>query len=230
MNRKMDELKEILSGVIDPRDSRGKRHSILDILVIVVCGVMCGCQDFDDIEDYAKGKATFFKEYLDLWNGIPTAQTLRLTFRMIRPEEFMICFSQWIQQIVGSTTGKQIAIAGKAIRAAAEKMKNGNTPYVVNAYMTDIGLTIGQVKVEEKSNEITAIPKLLEMICIDGAIITIDAMGTQAEIMNDITSGGGDVVLCLKQNQKNAYEEVIEYFEQASLENDREFVQISQKI
>lgn len=178
-----------------------------------VCGILQKRMDFEDIYDYAKSHEKWFNKKLRLWNGIPSVGTFRNVFRLIPAESFLKVFLKWINCIVKEKTGKQIILDGKAIKGATEKCTNGNIPYIVSAYLADIGISIGQVKIEDKSNEITAIPKLLEILDIDGCIITIDAIGTQTEIMDKIIEKGGNFVLPVKMHNKGANKETIDFFE-----------------
>lgn len=205
--------------IVDVRDSSGKRHCLTHILVMSVCGILQKRMDFEDIYDYAKAHEKWFDTKLKLWNGIPSVGTFRNVFRLIPAESFLEIFLKWINYIVKEKTGKQIIIDGKAIRGATEKCTNGNIPYIVSAYLADIGISIGQVKVEDKSNEITAIPELLEILDIEGCIITIDAIGTQIEIMDKIIKKGGNFVLPVKKNNKGTNKETIDFFED-SIEKD----------
>ena len=215
----MKRLIEMFEEIIDVRDSSGKKHCLSHILVMSVCGILQKRMDFEDIYDYAKAHEKWFDKKLKLWNGIPSAGTFRNVFRLIPAENFLEIFLKWINCIVKEKTGKQIIIDGKAIKGATEKCTNSNIPYIVSAYLADIGISIGQVKVEEKTNEIKAIPELLEILDIEGCIITIDAIGTQTEIMDKIIKKGGDFVLPVKMNNKGANQETIEYFED-SIEED----------
>lgn len=148
----MERLKELFNEMVDVRDSKGKRHCLTHILIIAVCATLQGYHDFEDICDYAKAKANWFDQQLGLWNGIPCARTFNNVFRLIPAESFLTIFLIWINEIIQNKTGKQIIIDGKAIRAAAEKVTNGKTPYILSAYIADLGISIGQVKVDEKSN------------------------------------------------------------------------------
>lgn len=215
----MDTLIEMFDKIIDIRDSNGKRHCLSHILVMSVCGILNRQLDFEDIHDYALSREEYFNKKLKLWNGIPCEATFRNVFRIIKPENFLQIFMEWIKKTVEGQSGKQIIIDGKAIRAATGKCINGNIPYIVSAYLADIGISIGQIKVSDKSNEITAIPELLELLDIEGCIITIDAIGTQTQIMNQIKKKKGEFVLPLKKNNKGAYMEVVEYFKD-SIESD----------
>ena len=225
----MKRLIEMFEEIIDVRDSSGKRHCLSHILVMSVCGILQKRMDFEDIYDYARAHEKWFDKKLRLWNGIPSVGTFRNVFRLIPAETFLEIFLKWIKCIVKEKTGKQIIIDGKAIKGATEKCTNGNIPYIVSAYLADIGISIGQVKVDEKSNEIRAIPELLEILDIDGCIITIDAIGTQTEIMDKIIKKGGNFVLPVKMNNKGANQEAIEYFEDSIEEDFKDIIKSKEK-
>lgn len=224
----MERLIEMFKEILDIRDSSGKRHCLTHIIVMSVCGILNKCMDFEDIHDYAKAKEKWFNKKLNLWNGVPSSATFRNVFRLINPEQFLNIFMNWINEIIKNKTGKQIIIDGKAIRGATEKSRNGNIPYIVSAYLADIGISIGQVKVDDKTNEIKAIPELLEILDIDGCIITIDAIGSQTEIMNKIIKKGGNFVLPVKMNNKGTNQETIDYFKD-SIEEDFKEITKSKK-
>ena len=225
----MERLIEMFEEIIDVRDSSGKRHCLSHILVMSVCGILQKRMDFEDIYDYAKAHEKWFDNKLRLWNGVPSAGTFRNVFRLIPAENFLEIFLKWINCIVKEKTGKQIIIDGKAIRGATEKCTNGNIPYIVSAYLADIGISIGQVKVDEKSNEIIAIAVLLEILDIDGCIITIDAIGTQTEIMDKIIKKGGNFVLPVKMNNKGANQETIDFFEDSIEEDFKDIIKTKKK-
>lgn len=225
----MERLIEMFEEIIDVRDSSGKRHCLTHILVMSVCGILQKRMDFEDIYDYAKAHEKWFNKKLNLWNGIPSSGTFRNVFRLIPAEQFIEIFLKWINSIVKAQTNKQIIIDGKAIRGATEKCTNGNIPYIVSGYLADIGISIGQVKVEDKLNEITAIPELLEIMDIDGCIITIDAIGTQTEIMDEIIKKGGNFVLPVKLNNKGANKETIDFFNGAIEKNFNEKIKSKKK-
>ena len=197
----MDRLKELFEKMVDVRDSSGKRHCLMHIMVMSVCAILCGYLDFEDIVDYAKAKEKWFDKYLKLWNGVPTGATFRNVFRVIKAEEFLKIFLIWINEIVEMKTGRQIIIDGKAIRAATDRCHNGNTPYILSAYLADLGISIGQIKVDEKSNETNSIPDILEILDIEGSIITIDAVGAYKPVMDKIIANEGNFVISLKDNQ-----------------------------
>lgn len=185
----------------DPRDIRGKKYKLIDILIMTIYGLLFGLKDFVNIADYMKLNEEYFTELLGLENGTPSHDCLSDIYARIDSKKFMEIFIKWTKDIVHKKTGKKISIDGKAVRSATDKINNGNIPYIVSAFIGELGLSIGQVKVDDKSNEITAIPELLDLIDIEGATITIDAIGTQYEIANKIESKGGHYALKTKKNQ-----------------------------
>lgn len=185
----------------DPRDIRGKKYKLIDILIMTIYGLLFGLKDFVNIADYMKLNEEYFTELLGLENGTPSHDCLSDIYARIDSKKFMEIFIKWTKDIVQQKTGKKISIDGKAVRSATDKINNGNIPYIVSAFIGELGLSIGQVKVDDKSNEITAIPELLDLIDIEGATITIDAIGTQYEIANKIVSKGGHYALKAKKNQ-----------------------------
>lgn len=185
----------------DPRDIRGKKYKLIDILIMTIYGLLFGLKDFVNIADYMKLNEEYFTELLGLENGTPSHDCLSDIYAKIDSKKFMEIFIEWTKDIVQKRTGKKISIDGKAVRSATDKINGGNIPYIVSAFIGELGLSIGQVKVDDKSNEITAIPDLLDLIDIEGATITIDAIGTQYEIADKIVSKGGHYALKVKKNQ-----------------------------
>ena len=185
----------------DPRDIRGKKYKLIDILIMTIYGLLFGLKDFVNIADYMKLNEKYFTELLGLENGTPSHDCLSDIYAKIDSKKFMEIFIEWTKDIVNKRTGKKISIDGKAIRSATDKINGSNIPYIVSAFIVELGLSIGQVKVDDKSNEITAIPELLDLIDINGATITIDAIGIQYEIANKIVSKGGHYALKVKKNQ-----------------------------
>ena len=169
----------------DPRDIRGKKHELINILILTIYGTLCGYTDFVNMVDFLSLHENYFTNLLSLDNGIPSHDTFSRIFSLINPNKFMNIFIEWIKDIVGQN-GLHIAIDGKAIKSARDKVNNGNVPYILSGFLCDIGLSIVQLKIDDKSNEITAIPNLLDLIDVKGKIITIDAIGTQEEIANKI--------------------------------------------
>ena len=198
----------------DPRDIRGKKHDLSNILVMTIYGILCGYTDFTNLADFIKVHEEYFTNLLSLENGTPSHDTFSNVFSMIDSKKFLELFIDWIKEIV-EKNGVHLSIDGKAIKSARDKINGGNTPYIVSGFLADIGISIGQVKVDDKSNEITAIPELINLLDIENRIITIDAIGTQENICNLITSKEkkGDYILKVKDNQKDLKDDIKTYFE-----------------
>lgn len=201
------------SKVKDPRIDRTKRHQLLDILIIAICGVICGADSWVDIELFGKTKIAWLKSFLKLPNGIPSHDTFGRVFAAIDPEEFESSFMEWVQAINQLTQGQVIAIDGKQLRGSHDKHTGKSAIYMVSAWATENQLVLGQRKVDDKSNEITAIPKLLKLLEIKGCIVTVDAIGTQTKIAKSIVDQGGDYILGVKENQGRLYEDIHDLFE-----------------
>jgi len=197
----------------DPRDIRGKKYKLIDILIMTIYGLLCGLTDYTNIADFMKLKEDYFTKLLGLENGTPSHDCLSDLFASIDSKKFMEIFIEWTKDIVRNKVGKNISIDGKAIRSATDKINNGNIPYIVSAFIGEIGLSIGQVKVDDKSNEITAIPDLLDLLEIEGATITIDAIGTQEDIVNKIVDKKAHYLLKVKDNQKDLRKQIKSQFE-----------------
>ena len=196
----------------DPRDVRGKKYKLIDILIMTIYGLLFGLKDFVNIADYMKLNEKYFTELLGLENGTPSHDCLSDLYAKIDSKKFMEIFIEWTKDLIQNRTNKKISIDGKAIKSATDKINNGNIPYIVSAFIGEIGLSIGQIKVDDKSNEIIAIPELLDLIDIKGATITIDAIGTQYEIANKIVSKGGHYALRVKKNQPKLFRNVKSQF------------------
>ena len=179
-------------------------------------GVLIGFEDFSNMAYSLKRNEEMLSKELGLTNGVPSHDTFSDVFRSIDVEKFVNVFIEWTKSLYEAKTGMHIAIDGKAIRAATEKAKNGNIPYILSAFLCDCGISIGQIKVDEKSNEIKGIPELLDLLDIEGGVITIDAIGTQVEIMNKIHEKKGDFCLQLKTNQGNCFDSVELFFKDLS--------------
>lgn len=197
----------------DPRDIRGKKHELVNILIMTIYGILCGYSDFTNLADFLKVHENYFINLLNLENGTPSHDTLSNVFNIIDSKKFLLLFIDWIKEIV-KNNGVSLSIDGKAIKSARDKINNGNVPYIVSAFLSDIGISVGQIKVDDKSNEITAIPELIKLLDIEGKIITIDAIGTQEDICNLITSKDkkGDFILKVKNNQKDLLNDIKTYF------------------
>ena len=197
----------------DSRDERGKKYKLIDILIMTIYGLLCGLKDFTNIADFMKLKEDYFTKLLNLENGTPSHDCLSDLYASIDPKQFMKIFIEWTKDILEKKTGKKISIDGKDIKSATDKINNGNIPYIVSAFIGEIGLSMGEVKVDDKSNEITAIPELLDLLDIEGATITIDAIGTQEDIVNKIVNKGGHYVLPVKDNQRILKKEIKSQFD-----------------
>ena len=190
----------------DPRVVGRSDHYLSDILTIVLCAVISGAEGFNDIEMFARCKEPFFRTFLELPNGIPSHDTINRVMSMLSPDDFTKCFVEWVKSLSRRIPGI-IAVDGKTLRGAFHAPQR-DCLHMVSAWSVENGLVLGQVRTDEKSNEITAIPTLLALLDIEDCIVTIDAMGCQTDIAQKILDGGGDYVLALKGNQGNSYDAV----------------------
>jgi predicted transposase YbfD/YdcC len=197
----------------DPRMERTRYHNLMDIVVIAICAVICGADGWLDIAAYGVAKAAWLKTFLDLPHGIPSHDTFRRVFCLLDPSAFLQCFQRWIDALSEGLGIKRIAIDGKVMRRSFDRATGKAALHLVSAWATEQHLVLGQVAVDAKSNEITAIPKLLELLDVSGAIVTIDAMGCQKEIAAKIRAGGGDYVLSVKDNRPHLLEDIQACFE-----------------
>jgi predicted transposase YbfD/YdcC len=203
------------AGLTDPRIDRTRLHDLLDIIAIAICAVVAGADSWDDIEDFGHAKIGWLKSFLPLTNGIPSHDTFRRVFERLDPDQFQRCFLGWIEALHEATERQVVAIDGKTLRRSFDRAGGKSALHTVHAWATANHLLLGQVAVDEKSNEITAIPKLLKMLEITGAIVTIDAMGCQKEIARTIRGRGADYVLALKANHERLFEQVVAFFDGA---------------
>ena len=213
----------IFEGLEDPRNEKGKIYPLMDVIILALYGVLIGFEDFTNMSYYLKKQEDVLTKKLELSAGVPSHDVFSDVFRAIDVEAFMECFAAWTKEIAYKKSGRHIAIDGKAVRAAAQKAEGGNIPYVVSAFMCGCGLSIGQKEVGEKTNEIPEIPRLLDLIDITECFVTIDAIGTQKDIMDKIREKGGHFCLQLKGNQKNAFEDVALFFDDMQKNHNREF-------
>ena len=184
----------------DPRRTFLNDHPLINIITIALCAVIAGAETWTDIESFGKSKQSWLSQFLDLRNGIPSHDTLGRVFARLDPEQFQICFSSWVQAVFEVTSGQVIAIDGKQLRHSYDKTLGKSAIYMVSAWATVNELVLGQVKVYDKSNEITVIPALLALLDITGCIVTIDAMGCQTKLARQIVDQGGDYLLAVKKN------------------------------
>jgi predicted transposase YbfD/YdcC len=203
----LQDLESLFAHVEDPRMERTKRHRLRDIIILAICGVICGAEGWVEIEEFGRAKEGFFLNLLDLPNGIPSHDTFGRVFALIDPKQFEASFVQWVQGISQTVKGV-IAIDGKTLRRSHDGATGQKALHLVSAWAVENRLVLAQLATKEKSNEITAIPLLLQQLALQGCIVTIDAMGTQTKIAAQIIEQDGDYALALKENQGNLYEEV----------------------
>jgi predicted transposase YbfD/YdcC len=210
-------LETVFTQVEDPRVERTKRHRLRDIIILAICGVICGAEGWVEIEEFGKAKEAWFTELLNLPNGIPSHDTFGRVFALIDPKQFEASFFHWVQGM--STTVKGvIAIDGKTLRRSHDQAAGKKALHLVSAWAVENRLVLAQIATEEKSNEITAIPLLLRQLALAGCIVSIDAMGTQIKIADQIIEQEGEYALALKDNQGNLYDEVKATFRMAEKE------------
>lgn len=201
------DLETIFAQVEDPRVERTKLHRLRDSIILAICGVICGAEGWVEIEEFGKAKEAWFTELLDLPKGIPSHDTFGRVFACIDPQQFEASFFEWVQGISKTVTGV-IAIDGKTLRRSHDHAAGKKALHLVSAWAVENRLVLAQVATEEKSNEITALPVLFRQLALIGCIVTIDAMGTQTKIADQIIEQDGDYALALKDNQGNLYEVV----------------------
>jgi predicted transposase YbfD/YdcC len=204
-------LIEHFKDLPDPRVERTKDHDLIDILVIAVCTLLCAGESFNDMEDFGKAKQDWFKTFLTLRHGIPSHDTFNRVFAALDPKAFLECFLRWTQSLRQAVAQEIVALDGKALRRALNS--DQSVKYVVSAWAESNGLVLGQLKVADKSNEITALPELLRALELSGCIVTVDAMGCQKNIAKEITEADADYVLALKGNQETVHAEVQSFLE-----------------
>jgi predicted transposase YbfD/YdcC len=203
------------ASLVDPRINRTKRHQLLDIVLIAICAVICGAEGWVDVAAFGKTKKAWLTSFLALPHGIPSHDTFGRVFAALDADAFQRCFLEWVQAVSVLTAGQVIAIDGKTLRRSHDRRKGKAALHLVSAWATANRLVLGQVATDTKSNEITAIPELLRLLEVQGAVVTIDAAGTQTAIAEQIIEQGADYVLALKGNQKGLAEDVVRLFEWA---------------
>ena len=204
---------EHFSKVSDPRIDRTKRHKLLDIICIAICAVICGADNWVEVENFGEQKLSWLQSFLELPNGIPSHDTFGRVFAQVNPEEFQSSFLEWVQAVSQLTQGQVIAIDGKQLRGSHDRSIGKRAIYLVSAWATANHLVLGQQKVNDKSNEITAIPELLKTLELSGCIITIDAIGTQTKIAKLIVGAEADYILSVKENQGKLYQDLTALFD-----------------
>ena len=218
----LDSIVKHFDSLPDPRHTRNRRHLLGNVLVISVCGVLVGAEGPTSIRRWAKAKKDWLGEVLELPNGIPSRDCIRRVLSALKPQAFQTCFQGWITACLvdnDNASGPTIAIDGKTMRRSHDRAAGLGPLHLVSAWASEHGLALGQVATEEKSNEITAIPELIEKIDVQGAVVTIDAMGCQKDIARKIVAAKGDYVLAVKENQPKLYQAIQEVF-RGHLEDD----------
>ena len=208
----VNEMMEYLKGLTDPRQEKKVQHNFIETIMLVICAVIAGCDVWEDIADYCRVKEAWFREKLGLKleNGIPSHDTMERVFGMLNPEEFQKRFIEWVEKSCGKQAREVISVDGKTMRGSAGKEQK--PIHMVSAWASKTRAVFGQMAVEEKTNEITAVPELLELLDIENTIITADAMSCQKDIVKKISSKGADYVIGLKDNQPTLCRETNDYF------------------
>ena len=203
----------------DPRTDHTRLHNLLDIIALTLCAVVSGAEGWTDVEGYGEEKQDWLETFLDLPNGIPSHDTIGRVFGAMDAATFQECFLSWMHAVVGASNGKLIAIDGKTLRRSFDTANRKSAIHLVSAWASENHLLLGQQAVADRSNEITAIPALLKLLDLQGALVTIDAMGCQKRITEEIVAGGADYVLAVKENQPTLHADVQRVFMDA-LEDD----------
>jgi predicted transposase YbfD/YdcC len=204
----LEAIDEHFSKVDDPRKDRTKDHKLIDIIVIAICAVICGAEGWVDMELFGNSKLHWLKTFLELPHGIPSHDTFGRVFSMIDAQQFQLAFYGWVLAVNEITQGQIINIDGKCLCGSDDKRLGKRAIYMVSAWAEANEIVLGQRKVDEKSNEITAIPELLKLLNVSGCIVTIDAMGTQTNVAKTIVEANADYVLSVKENQGHLYEDI----------------------
>lgn len=203
-------FREVFDALDDPRGERGRIYPLADVLLLATYGTLCGFADFTNMAYFLKRREAELAAELGLAAGVPSHDVFSDVFRLLDPDAFAGLFVEWARSLAGGAD--HLAIDGKAVRAAARKSSGGRAPYVISALACGCGLSVGQLEVGDKTNEITEIPRLLDLIDIEGCTVTVDAIGTQVAIMEKVVEGGGHFCLQLKANQPTAFESAGTYF------------------
>lgn len=214
-------LKVHFGELPDPRAQHSIEHLLIDIVMITICAVICGAESWVEIENYGIAKQEWLGTFLELPNGIPSHDTLERVFARLRPEPVQQCFLHWVQAVFEISDGQLIAVDGKTLRGSYQQGGKQGMLHMVSAWAVQSRLVLGQRKVNQKSNEITAIPELLAILDLEGAIVSIDAMGCQTAIAQQIVEQQGDYVLALKGNQGHLHEDVVQLFDHARQQHFR---------
>jgi len=213
-------IEEHFSSLPDPRrETANQRHKFIDILVIAICGIICGAEGGTAIEKFGKAKEEWLRSFLELPNGIPSHDTFTDVFAKLSPRKFEACFISWVESISELFDGEIVAVDGKTLRRSHDKSYGKKAIHMVSAWATENSLVLGQIKTDDKSNEITAIPELLKSLKLKGCLVTIDAMGCQKKIADVIVEQEADYLLAVKDNQPSLHQAIQNYFSDANEAN-----------
>jgi len=213
--KKEPTLMECLEEVPDPRLERCRRHKLIDILFIAICAILCGAEGFTEMEEFGKAKEDWLRQFLELPNGIPSHDTFRRVLGRLNPPAVQACVLRWVRGVVPLTEGQIVPIDGKTVRRSHNKAAGAGAIELVSAWAQQNRMTLGQVKVADDSNEITAVPELLRMLQIKGCLVTVDALNTQKETARQIRAQEAEYVLALKDNHPTLQEQVADFLEAA---------------
>lgn len=212
-------LIEHFSKLEDPRVERNKKHELIDVIVLCVCAVVSGANGWSDIEEFGRAKLEWLRRYVPLANGVPVDDTIARIISALSVTGFQECFRNWVDDVVTLSDNEIVAVDGKTHRRSHDRPRGVKALHMVSAWASRNGVVLGQVKTQEKSNEITAVPELLKVLDLKGCIVTVDAMNCQRETAQQIKKGGGDYVLAVKDNQKVTARELRGYFGAAQEES-----------
>lgn len=201
-------ITKAFGGLRDPRQPGGRRHSLSAMVTIAICAVICGSEGWADIAEFGEAKAEWFASFLDLPHGIPSHDTFGRVFALLKPRAFERCFGRWVKGLVKGGKGRLIAVDGKTLKRSFDAAAGKAAIHMISAFASANRLVFGQIATAAKSNEITAIPKLLELLDLKDAIVTIDAMGCQKAIAQAIRAAGGHYVLAVKDNQPTLHAQI----------------------
>jgi len=211
----IESIRQYFSGLPDPRGRRGRRHQLSELVIIALLAVICCTDNWQEVAQFARAKRKGLKKFLKMPHGVPSHDTFGRVFAALEPEAFERCFLAWIQALAQVRPGELIAIDGKTLRHSFDGASDKAAIHMISAWSSANGLVFGQLATEAKSNEITAIPKLLELLDIRGAVVSIDARGCQKEIARKIVENGGDYLFSLKGNQSTMHDEVAWWLDHA---------------
>lgn len=222
-------LFEHIRIISDPRAEKNKRHPLETIIFTAICAVICGAESWVDLQRYGELKKEWLSKHVDLSHGVPSHDTFGRFFALLDPQAFQEGFLGWIRRIQEKTQGRIVSVDGKSIRRSHDRARSKEALHLVHAWASENHFLLGEIKTDTKSNEITAIPELLKLLDLEGAIVTVDAMGTQKEIAKDIQDKKADYVMALKGNQGLFYEEVKQYWEDSELKKAADYYETTEK-